>query len=70
MKIGVLGQELEFPIERVLLENVSMVGHTFAADLFINHRTAVERGLLRPGDRYLVVAAGYGAVFSAMIFEH
>jgi 3-oxoacyl-[acyl-carrier-protein] synthase-3 len=62
--------QLEFPFERVLLENVSMVGHTFAADLFINHRTAVERGLLRPGDRYLVVAAGYGAVFSAMIFEH
>lgn len=62
--------QLGFPLERVLLENVSMVGHTFAADLFINHRTAVERGLLRPGDRYLVVAAGYGAVFSAMIFEH
>lgn len=62
--------QLGFPFERVLLENVSMVGHTFAADLFINHRTAVERGLLRPGDRYLVVAAGYGAVFSAMIFEH
>jgi 3-oxoacyl-[acyl-carrier-protein] synthase-3 len=61
---------LGFPFDRVLLDNVSKVGHTFAADLFINHRTAVERGLLRPGDRYLVVAAGYGAVFSAMIFEH
>jgi 3-oxoacyl-[acyl-carrier-protein] synthase-3 len=61
---------LDFPPERVLLDNVPRVGHTFAADAFINHRSATELGLLSPGDRYLVAAAGYGATFSAMVFEH
>jgi len=61
---------LGFPPERVMLHNVPRVGHTFAADAFVNYRTATELDLLRPGDRYLVAAAGYGATFSAMVFEH
>jgi 3-oxoacyl-[acyl-carrier-protein] synthase-3 len=61
---------LDFPTERVLLDNVPVVGHTFAADAFINYRSAVERNLLNHGDRYLVAAAGFGATFSAMVFEH
>ncbi|QFZ21227.1 3-oxoacyl-[acyl-carrier-protein] synthase III C-terminal domain-containing protein [Saccharothrix syringae] len=61
-----------FPVRRVLLCNVPVNGHFFCADAFANHRTAVERGLLREGDRYLVatVGAGAGATFSAMVFEH
>ncbi|HEY0636845.1 MAG TPA: 3-oxoacyl-[acyl-carrier-protein] synthase III C-terminal domain-containing protein [Pseudonocardiaceae bacterium] len=61
---------LGLPPERVMLHNVPRVGHTFAADVFVNHRSATELGLLRPGDRYLVAAAGYGATFSAMVIEH
>jgi 3-oxoacyl-[acyl-carrier-protein] synthase III len=63
---------LEFPPERVLLENIATNGHVYCADMFINYRTASERGLLRPGDRYLAAAvgAGGGATFSAMVFEH
>ena len=63
---GLLG----FPPERVMLHNVPRAGHTFAADAFINYRSAVDLGLLEPGDRYLVAAAGYGATFSAMVLEH
>jgi 3-oxoacyl-[acyl-carrier-protein] synthase-3 len=63
---GLLG----FPFDRVMLHNVPRVGHTFAADAFINHHTALEKGLLCRGDRYLVAAAGYGATFSAMVFEN
>ncbi|MFE0461748.1 3-oxoacyl-[acyl-carrier-protein] synthase III C-terminal domain-containing protein [Kitasatospora sp. NPDC058965] len=59
-----------FPPERVVLDNVPEVGHSFAADAFINHRTATARGLLRSGDRYLIAAAGLGATFSAMVLEH
>ncbi|MGW5053883.1 3-oxoacyl-[acyl-carrier-protein] synthase III C-terminal domain-containing protein [Actinokineospora sp. NPDC004072] len=59
-----------FPVERVVLDNVPVTGHSFAADPFVNHRTAVERGLLRPGAPYLVGAAGVGATFSAMVFRH
>lgn len=65
-----LARRIGFPADRVLLDNVPLVGHAFCADSFLNYRTAVDRGLLRPGNRYLVAAAGLGATFSAMIFEH
>jgi 3-oxoacyl-[acyl-carrier-protein] synthase-3 len=63
---------LRFPRDRVLLDNIATTGHVFCADMFINYTTACERGLLRPGDRYLVAAvgAGGGATFAAMVFEH
>jgi len=63
---------LKFPLDRVLLDNISANGHVFCADLFANHQTARERGLLRRGDRYLAasVGAGGGATFAAMVFEH
>ncbi|HKT04658.1 MAG TPA: 3-oxoacyl-[acyl-carrier-protein] synthase III C-terminal domain-containing protein [Rugosimonospora sp.] len=67
-----LCRRIGFPLERVLLDNVPRLAHVFCADAFINYRTARERGLLRPGDRYLIAAAGAGrgATFSAMVFEH
>ncbi len=63
---------LGFPPERVLLDNVPTNGHVFCTDMFANYVTACERGLLRPGDRYLAAAvgAGGGATFAAMVFEH
>lgn len=63
-------QQLGLPPTVVLLDNVSVLGHTFAADSFLNYRTAMDNGLLSAGDRYLVVSAGLGAIFSAMVFEH
>lgn len=63
-------KRIGFPLERVVLDNVPLTGHNFAADAFINYRTATEQGLLRPGDAYLVAAAGLGATFSAMVFRH
>jgi 3-oxoacyl-[acyl-carrier-protein] synthase-3 len=65
-----LCRRLDFPVEKVVLDNVPLTGHNFAADPFLNYRTAADRGLFRPGDRYLVAAAGLGATFSAMVFEH
>lgn len=59
-----------FPVDRVLLDNVPWTGHCFSADSFINYRTAVDTGRLRPGDRFLMAAVGLGATFSAMVFEH
>jgi 3-oxoacyl-[acyl-carrier-protein] synthase-3 len=63
---------LEFPRDRVVLDNIPTSGHVFCADVFANYRTACERGLLQPGDRYLAAAvgAGGGATFAAMVFEH
>ena len=63
---------LQFPRERVVLDNIPTSGHVFCADVFANYQTACERGLLQPGDRYLAAAvgAGGGATFAAMVFEH
>ena len=63
---------LQFPRERVVLDNIPTSGHVFCADVFANYQTARERGLLQPGDRYLAAAvgAGGGATFAAMVFEH
>lgn len=58
------------PVDRVLLDNVPLVGHTPSADSFINYASAVALGRLAPGDRYLTAGAGFGSVFSAMVFEH
>jgi 3-oxoacyl-[acyl-carrier-protein] synthase III len=63
-------RQLDLPPTAVLLDNVPLIGHTFAADPFLNYRTAVAEGLLAEGDRYLMAAAGYGAIFSAMVVEH
>lgn len=65
-----LCKRIEYPLEQVLLDNVAHTGHCFAADAFINYRTAAEAGRLLPGQRYLIAAAGLGATFSAMVFEH
>ncbi|HEV7650887.1 MAG TPA: 3-oxoacyl-[acyl-carrier-protein] synthase III C-terminal domain-containing protein [Actinophytocola sp.] len=62
-------QRLDLPPTIVLLDNVGLIGHTFAADSFLNYRTAVDNELLAEGDRYLIVSAGYGAIFSAMVLE-
>ncbi|MFJ4674895.1 3-oxoacyl-[acyl-carrier-protein] synthase III C-terminal domain-containing protein [Kitasatospora sp. NPDC088783] len=59
-----------YPPERVVLDNVPAVGHSFAADILLNHHTATTRGLLRRGDRYLVAASGIGATFAAMVLQH
>jgi 3-oxoacyl-[acyl-carrier-protein] synthase III len=63
---------LKFPLGRVVLDNIPTSGHVFCADVFANYKTACERGLLQPGDRYLAAAvgAGGGATFAAMVFEH
>lgn len=67
-----LCRRIGYPVDRVLLDNVPLTAHVFCADAFVNYRTARARGLLRPGDRYLVAAAGAGrgATFSAMVFQH
>ncbi|WP_190212661.1 3-oxoacyl-[acyl-carrier-protein] synthase III C-terminal domain-containing protein [Kitasatospora indigofera] len=63
-------RRIGYPLDKVVLDNVPSVGHSFAADAFINLHTATTRGLLHQGDRYLIAAAGIGATFSAMVVTH
>ena len=58
------------PREKLFSENIGRVGHTIAADNFINLRDATDAGLLRKGDRLLLFTFGYGLNWSCMILEH
>ncbi|MGI8665190.1 MAG: 3-oxoacyl-[acyl-carrier-protein] synthase III C-terminal domain-containing protein [Jatrophihabitans sp.] len=65
-----LCKRIGYPLEQVVLDNVALTGHCFAADAFINYRTAADQGRLRAGEHYLIAAAGLGATFSAMVLQH
>lgn len=65
-----LAQLTGYPVERIFLANVPVVGHSFCADPFLNYASAVEQNLLRPGDHYLLASVGLGATFSAMVLRY
>ncbi|MFE0171830.1 3-oxoacyl-[acyl-carrier-protein] synthase III C-terminal domain-containing protein [Streptomyces sp. NPDC059002] len=66
----VAAKNLGIPVDRIFLDNIGATGHSFCADPFINYQSARERGLLRPGDHYLMTSAGLGQTFAATILQH
>jgi 3-oxoacyl-[acyl-carrier-protein] synthase-3 len=58
------------PREKLYSDNIGRVGHTIAADNFINLRDASDAGIIRKGDRLLLFTFGYGLNWSCMILEH
>ena len=58
------------PREKLFSQNIERVGHTIAADNFINLRDATDAGLLHKGDRLLLFTFGYGLNWSCMVLEH
>jgi 3-oxoacyl-[acyl-carrier-protein] synthase-3 len=54
--------------ERILLENVSKVGHCLGADMFINFESLCRTHALTDGSTCLMVSAGEGGVFGAAVF--
>ena len=65
-----VAEAIGLPRERILLSSQPSLGHCFGADSFINYKAACQGGLLRPGDCYIMSAAGLGATFAAMVFRH
>lgn len=55
------------PLDRIYLDNVSILGHCFGADPFINLAAAKKAGRTKPGDLVLLVAAGLGATFATVV---
>ncbi|MDG4787860.1 3-oxoacyl-[acyl-carrier-protein] synthase III C-terminal domain-containing protein [Micromonospora sp. WMMD1102] len=55
---------------RVFLDNIARYSHTYCSDPFINLATMRERGLLIPGQRYLLTSVGVGATYAAMVIEY
>ncbi len=60
---------MNFPIERIYLENVPRMAHGYSADPFINLATARAESTVRPGDLALLVSAGQGATFGAAVLR-
>jgi 3-oxoacyl-[acyl-carrier-protein] synthase-3 len=58
------------PREKLFSANIARVGHTIAADNFINLRDATDAGLIRKGDLLLLFTFGYGLNWSCMVVEH
>ena len=61
---------LECPREKLFSANIGRVGHTIAADNFINLRDATEAGLLAKGDLLLLFTFGFGLNWSCTVVEH
>jgi 3-oxoacyl-[acyl-carrier-protein] synthase III len=57
------------PNARLWSRNVGARGHTLAGDNFINLRDATAEGAVRPGDRALLFAYGYGAHWTGLALE-
>jgi 3-oxoacyl-[acyl-carrier-protein] synthase III len=57
------------PNARLWSRNVGARGHTLAGDNFINLRDAAAEGAVRPGDRALLFAYGYGAHWTGLALE-
>lgn len=55
--------------DRLWSRNIARDGHTLAGDNFINLCDALESGEVKPGDRLLLFAYGFGAHWTALAVE-
>jgi len=61
---------LNVPLNLIFLDNIKKYGHCFGADVLINLESILAKDLLKPGDYFMMVTVGLGAVFAATIFRH
>jgi 3-oxoacyl-[acyl-carrier-protein] synthase-3 len=64
-----ISRNLEIPLDRFYLDNISEFGHCFSADPFINLAHARRNGRVKPGDHVLLVSSGLGAIFAALVLR-
>lgn len=65
----ILSDLIGFPIEKVYLGNIAAIGHSIAADNFINLSDAGSNDLMKPGDPILLYTFGLGAHWACMVLE-
>lgn len=61
---------LNFPIDKIYLNNVRRFAHCFGSDILINYIDAKAASLLSPGEYYVMATVGLGATFAAAVFKH
>jgi 3-oxoacyl-[acyl-carrier-protein] synthase-3 len=65
-----VAKKLNISVDKIYLSNVSMMGHCFGSDPFINLEQAVAKNTIATGDYYVLATVGLGATFSAMLFQY
>ncbi|WP_337034921.1 3-oxoacyl-[acyl-carrier-protein] synthase III C-terminal domain-containing protein [Paenibacillus illinoisensis] len=57
-------------MERIYLDNIQRIGHTFSTDPFINLYSGLEQDWLRKQGRSVMVSIGLGSFFGFAMLEH
>ncbi|MBU5355985.1 3-oxoacyl-[acyl-carrier-protein] synthase III C-terminal domain-containing protein [Paenibacillus silvae] len=57
-------------LERIYLDNISRIGHTFSTDPFINLSSGLKEGWVCPKGRSVMVSIGLGSFFGFALVEH
>ena len=60
---------IRLPNARVFTDNIARHGHTLAGDNFINYRDAIDGGCIKPGQRVVLFAYGFGAQWTGVAVE-
>lgn len=65
----ILSRILKFDPERVYLQSLPEAGHVISSDNIINLSWLINSGKIQPGDRIMLVMAGYGLNWQSTILE-
>ncbi|MBL8573838.1 MAG: hypothetical protein JNM13_09190 [Hyphomicrobiaceae bacterium] len=65
----ILSDLIGYPVERVYLGNIGAIGHSIAADNFINLKDIRDRNLIEAGAPMLMYTFGLGAHWGCMVLE-
>lgn len=61
---------LSLPVGKIVMENISVYGHCFGADPFINLQHLIETRQIKPGDKALLISVGLGVTAASAIVEY
>ncbi|MEO8218110.1 MAG: 3-oxoacyl-[acyl-carrier-protein] synthase III C-terminal domain-containing protein [Acidobacteriota bacterium] len=65
----ILSRLIEFDADRVCFDSMPAVGHIISADNIVNLQRLDESGRIQAGDRLLLVMAGFGLNWQAVVLE-
>ena len=65
----ILARLLAFDFEHVYFESLPEVGHVISGDNVINLKRLDDSGAIRPGEKLLMLMAGYGMNWQSVVLE-
>lgn len=63
-------QRFHVPMDNIFLENIARYGHCYNADLCLNWASIDFNQTLEPGDYYIMVTVGLGAIFAVALWQY